>query len=61
MNNCKAHNRYNCYDYKCQQDNAGRVSVNTNGGVSIGVGGGLSIDTATGGLGINVGGITIGL
>lgn len=53
---CKKHERYNCYS--CTDDNAGDVSVNTDGGLSIGVGGGLAIDPSDGSLGIQVGGVT---
>lgn len=40
-------------------DNAGSVSVNTDGGISIGLGNGLAIDPRDGSLGIQIGGITL--
>jgi hypothetical protein len=54
---CKKHLRYSCYS--CKDDNAGDVSVNTDGGLSVGLGGGLAIDPSDGSLGVQVGGITI--
>lgn len=60
---CKRHGRYSCYTCESEArrngDNAGDLSINTDGGMSIGIGGGLAIDPSDGSLGIQVGGITI--
>lgn len=54
MKRCKEHDRYNCYDYRCKQDNAGSVSISTNGDLNIGIGGGLTIDPSDGSLGMQI-------
>jgi hypothetical protein len=58
MNTCKKHSRYNCWDSQCQQDNAGRIGMDTQGDLTIGLGGGLAMDMSDGSLGMNIGGIT---
>lgn len=57
--NCKAHNRFNCWDSECQRDNSGRIGIDTQGDLTMGLGGGLAIDLSDGSLGMNVGGVTI--
>lgn len=49
----------NPYTGQDDGDNAGQVSIGTDGDLNIGLGGGLAIDPTNGDLGINVGGITI--
>jgi len=57
-NKCKKHGRYSCWDYSCQQDNAGQLSIDGSG-IAIGIGSGLTIDPSDGSLGMNVGGFNI--
>lgn len=47
---CAKHNRPSCTDLICQNDNAGKLGLATNGDLTIGVGGGVGIDLSTGGL-----------
>jgi len=53
MNRCKDHDRLYCYSVKCQQDNAGRIGMDTDGDMTIGLGNGLTIDS-DGDLGIQI-------
>lgn len=54
MKNCERHNRYNCWDSRCRQDNAGDLGIDTDGDLTIGIGGGLAIDTSDGSLEIQI-------
>lgn len=54
MKNCTKHNRFNCYDYQCQKDNAGEIGVNTNGDLTVGLGNGLTMDLTDGSLGMRI-------
>lgn len=59
---CQKHGNPNCYLFECRNDNAGRVSVDAQGGIGIGIGGGLTINPSDGGLGIQVApGVSMGL
>ena len=58
MNNCKKHNRFNCQDYSCKQDNAGQLAFDASG-PAFGIGGGLTIDPSDGSLGMNIGGFNL--
>jgi hypothetical protein len=40
-------------------DNAGDLTLNTDGDLSMGIGGGLSVDLSDGSIGVQVGGFTI--
>jgi hypothetical protein len=62
---CAEHKRYSCWDPTCQQkaitNNAGAVSVTTEGDLAIGIGSGLTIDS-DGDLGMQIApGISIDL
>ena len=46
---------------KDDHDNAGEVSIDTQGDVNVGIGSGLTVDATDGSIGIKVGGITIDL
>lgn len=54
---CKAEERRT--DSTRVKDNAGSLSVNSEGGLSIGIGGGLAIDPSDGSIGFQVGGYTV--
>jgi len=67
---CEKHKRAYCSYSECKidspsssnsstSDNAGSLSVNTDGGFSIGIGSGLAIDPSDGSIGFQIGGITI--
>lgn len=60
---CREHGRTYCTDSTCKleerPDNAGSVSINSEGNLSIGLGGGLAIDPTDGSIGFQVGGFTI--
>ena len=65
---CTTHGKSYCSDPTCKQeeyghsshtDNAGSISVTTDGGVGLGIGGGLAIDMSNGEIGVQIGGITI--
>lgn len=49
----------NLYNSLYDNDNSGQVTVGTTGDLNIGLGNGLTYDVNTGGLGMNVGGVTI--
>lgn len=53
MNRCKKHERYSCWKSECSRDNAGQVSVSTDGDIAFGIGGGLTIDS-DGDLGLQI-------
>ena len=52
--NCKKHNRYNCYSYECQNNNAGRIGMDLDGDLTIGLGGGLTMDMSDGSIGMQI-------
>jgi hypothetical protein len=66
---CTKHSKTYCSDPTCKQeeygsssshtDNAGSISVTTDGGIGLGIGGGLAIDLSNGEIGVQFGGITI--
>jgi hypothetical protein len=58
---CKEHDRYNCWDSKCSNDNAGQFGMDTSGHPTIGLGGGLALDLTDGDIDLKIGGITIDL
>jgi len=63
VSKCEKHDRYSCYDSACkdEKDNAGELTISTDGNLDIGIGSGLTIDPSDGSLGMKVGGISIDL
>lgn len=67
---CTAHGRSYCWQPACKaeeirtdstrvKDNAGSLSVTSEGTLAIGLGGGLALDPSDGSIGFQVGGFTV--
>lgn len=51
---CSKHQRYACTETECRTDNAGTLSMDTDGDLNIGIGNGLTIDPTDGSLGVQI-------